>query len=467
MKKNKSSGLASQKDSRNSKSAESKTHNSPQIAVRITISKTDSNSNKSVKSDISIVKSDSREKSHSEATAKSNTKDSNQAALKAAIDSVIKGVHNMIDANEIAEYINKRNLYTSGTYIPLNFMKAGLRVPIVEFSDNPSRNEPTQEADSTKEQNIIPQQIVDSVIKSIINESAHFDCRGFGLPALECAAKPISLDEICAKIIDSGCYSGDRELLYQLVAKAVYVDILVRGLNFSIEKVALGRFQIRNSKPISVKLKQPFIPSGYSHQSAGTIKDAVLIVLDNADTPLHYKEICQRIIKAKLYAFNAIDPSKSVCNAIDRDIKTFGDKSVFVNVKPGWYKIRGTQSTKLGSDNQTNNVHQQGKLTLFEAVIIVMEAAGGPLSLVEITNRIIKSGLYTFKTSTPVKSVTAKICSHISAKGDKSEIVRVAKGVYQLRSLLTEEQKEKIEKAKPSEFKIIEKTKKVVKIVSK
>ena len=213
MKKNKSSGLASEKDSRNSKSAESKTDISPQIAVRITISKTDLNSNKSVKSDISIAKSDSNEKSHSEAASKSNTKDSNKGALNAAIDSVIKGVHNMIDTNEIAEYISKRNLYTSGTSIPLNFMKAGLRVPIVEFSDNPSRTEPTQGADSTNEQNIIPEQIVDSVIKSIINESAHFDCRGFGLPALECAAKPIILDEICAKVIDSGCYSGDRETI--------------------------------------------------------------------------------------------------------------------------------------------------------------------------------------------------------------------------------------------------------------
>ena len=467
MKKNKTSGLASEKDSRNSKSAESKMDISPQIAVRITISKTDSNSNKSVKSNISTAKSDSNEKSHSEATSKSNTKDSNKGALKAAIDFAKLGAQNKIHAKEIAEYIIKRSLYTSETSIPLNFMKAGLRVPIVEFSDNPSRTESTQGADSTDEQNIIPQQIVDSVIKSIINESAHLGCRGFGLPALECAAKPIILDEICAEIIESGCYSGDRELLYQLVAKAIYVDILVRGLTFRIEKVALGRFQNRNSKPISVKFKQPFIPSGHSHLSTGTIKDAVLIVLGNADTPLHYKEICQRIIAAKLYEFNAIDPSKSVCNAIDRDIKTFGDKSVFVNVKPGWYKIRGIQSTKLGSDNQTNNVNQQGTLTLFEAVIIVMEAAGGPLSLVEITNRIIESGLYTFKTSTPVKSVTAKICSHISAKGDKSKIVRIAKGVYQLRNSLTDEQKEKIEKAKSSEFKIIEKTKKVVKIVSK
>ena len=342
MKKNKSSGPASEKDSRNSMSAESKTHNSPQNAVQITISKTDSNSNKSVKVNISIVKSDSNEKSHSEAASKSNAKDSNQAALKAAIDFVIKGVHNTIDANEIAEYINKCNLYTSGTNVPLNFMKAGLRVPIVEFSDNPSRNEPTQGADSTNEQNIIPQQIVDSVIKSIINESAHLSCREFALPALENAAKPISLDEICAKVIESGFYTGDRELLYKLVAKAIYVDLLVRGLNFRIEKVALCRFQNRNSKPISVKFKQPFFPSGYSLQTAGTIKDAVLIVLDNADQPLHYKEICQRIIAAKLYEFNAIDPSKSVRNAIDRVIKTFGDKSVIVSVKPGWYKIRGS-----------------------------------------------------------------------------------------------------------------------------
>ena len=336
----------------------------------------------------------------------------------------------------------------------------------MKISDNPSCKEPTQGANSTNKQNINPKLTENLEIQSGINVFAHLSCREIVLQELENSAKPMDVNEICAFVNKLVLYTGDREQIYKLVAKAIYDDISARGVNSKFERVVLDCFQIRDSKHIRAKSKQPFTPSSHSHHQAGTIKDAILIVLYNHDKPIHYREICQRIIKANLYEFNAIDPSKSVLMVIDREIKAFGDKSVIERVKPGWYKIRGTQSTTPGSNNQTNKINQKRKLTLYEAVIIVLEAAGEPLSGTEITNRIIISGLCTFKTSTPEKSVIAKISSHIKLKGDKSEVVRIDRGFYYLRSLLPDEQKEKIEKAKPSEFKITRELTEVIKIES-
>ena len=446
--------LASKKDTLNFTSAESATHIGPQNVTRITKNNSVSIHFKSLKCDNSIAKSHSKVKFHSESDCKSSSKGSNKNFLITVIGFAIQGTQNLIQANEIARLIIQRSIDIFGAFIPLNCFKARLKQPIVKISDNLSCNEPTQGADSTNKQNINPKQTLNLEIQSGKNVFVHLSCREIVLQVLEYFAKPMDVNEICAFVNKLSLYTGDREQIYKLVAKAIYDVISARGMNSKFEKVALGCFQISDSKHIRAKSKQPVIPSSYSHHQARTIKDAILLVLYNHHIPIHYREICQRIIKANLYEFNAIDPSKSVLMVIDREIKTFGDKSVIERVKPGWYKIRGTQSTTLGSNNQTNNINQKRKLTLYEAVIIVLEAAGEPLSGVEITNRIIISGLCTFKTSTPVKSVIAKISSRIKSEGDKSEVVRLDKGIYYLRSLLTDEQKEKIETAKPSETKI-------------
>ena len=163
---------------------------------------------------------------------------------------------------------------------------------------------------------------------------------------------------------------------------------------------------------------------------------------------MHYKEICQRIINDKLYKFQAVNPSISVLAIITRDINTYGEQSLIQQVIPGWYKIQGNQSIKLDPNNQTNDANQVRKLTLYELAIKVLKEAGKPLSGEEITNRIIKSGLYSFNTPAPKKSVVGKICSHIRAKGDKSEIVRLAKDIYTLRDSQNTKQKKKIRKSK-------------------
>ena len=429
----KQSGLASEMNSRNANAAESKTHIRPQSATRMTKNNTDATNIKSVKSDHAMAQSQSNTKSHSKSASKPNPKESNKEPLNQLIDFAKQGTQNFLHANEIVGHIIQRNFYTLGAYIPLNLMKTGLRLSTMVVTDNPTCNQQKQGADSTNKQNVKSKLTLNSVLQSRLYNDAQLCCSELALKALQNSAKPMRLDEICAKVIELGSFTGDSDLIYKLVANVIHDDITTRGVNSKFEKVANSRFQIRNSRHIKVKLKQPLKPASRPYNKIGTIKDAIVWVLCQFDKPMHYKEICQRIIKDKLYKFDAVNPSISVLAIITRDINTYGEQSLIQQVIPGWYKIQGIQSIKLDPKNQTNDANQVRKLNLYALAIKVLKEAGKPLSGEEITKRIIKSGLYLFNTSEPKKSVVGKICSHIRAKGDKSEIVRLAKGIYTLR----------------------------------
>ena len=419
MSKLKQSELASEINSRNATAAESKTHISPQSATRMTKNNTDSTKKKSVKSVHAMAQSHSNTKFHAKSASKPNPKESNKGPLNPIIDFVKQGTQNFLHANEIVGHIFQHNFYTLGVYVPLSLMKTGLGLPIMEFGDNPSCNQQTQGADSTKKQNVKTKVTVNPVLQSRLYKDAQPSNRELVLEVLQNSAKPMHLDEICAKVIELSSFTGESKHIHKSVANAIHHDITKRGLNSKFEKIANGRFQIRNSLPIKVKLKLPLKSSNRPNHKISTIKDAIVSVLSNVDKPIHYKDICQRIIKAKLYKFHAIDPSKSVLAIITRDIKTFGDQSLFQQVKPSWYKIQEIQSTKLDPNNPTNDANQVNKLNLYELAMKVLKEAGEPLSGEEITNRIIKSGLYTFNTSEPKKSVVGKICSHIRSKGHR------------------------------------------------
>ena len=448
MKHRKQFELASEMNSRNATAAESKTHISPQSAARMTKNNTDSTRKNSVKSDDAMAQSQSNTKSHAKSASKPNPKESNKDPLNQIIDFAKQGTQNWLHANEFVGHVIQCNFYTLGVYIPLNLMKTGLSLPTMVFVDNPSCNQQKQGADSTKKQNVKSKLTLNSVLQSRLSKDAQLSCSELALKTLQNSAKPMHLDEICAKVIELGSLTGDSDLIYKLVANVIHDDITARGVNSKFEKVANSRFQIRNSRHIKVKLKQPLKPASRPLYKIGTIKDAIVWVLRQVNKPMHYKEICQRIIKDKLYKFQAVNPSISVLAIITRDINTYGEQSLIQQVKPGWYKIQGNQSIKLDPNNQTNDTNQVRKLNLYELAIKVLKEAGKPLSGEEITNRIIKSGLYPFNTSAPKKSVVGKICSHIRAKGDKSEIVRLAKGIYTLRNSENTKQKKKIRKSK-------------------
>ena len=432
---------------RDSTSAESKTRMSPHNETQITKNDTDSTIIESVKGNYSIAKSHSTKNSHSQADSKSDPEESKKGNLTGTIEFTLKDPQNLFQPNVSAGNIFQRNFYTFGVNMPLYLMKAGLRLLTMVVSDQASFNELTQGADSTTKQKIKPKPTLNLIIKSGLGASELLS-GGKIFKVLENTARPMHQSEICAEIIKLGSNIGDGEQIHQIVAKTIRDNIIERGMKSKFEEVANGWFQIRGSSNIRTKTKHPIKSASLRHRNELSLIDAILLELLKAEEPIHYQEICQRIIKAKLFKFKAINPSNSVIACIDRYIKASGEQSLIERVSPGRFKIRGCQSTNLESNNQSNHSNQSKKLTLYEAILEVLKGTNQPLSVLEITNRIIKFGLFSFNTSTPKKSVVAKICSHIKSKGKKSEIVRVSKGIYSLRNSKNTKQTKKNNKSK-------------------
>lgn len=69
-------------------------------------------------------------------------------------------------------------------------------------------------------------------------------------------------------------------------------------------------------------------------------KEAIVSVLDDAASAMHYTDIAQAIIEQKLRQKVGATPAATVASNITTDIKQLDDKSAFIRVKRGEYMLR-------------------------------------------------------------------------------------------------------------------------------
>jgi|CZKS01.1.fsa_nt_gi hypothetical protein len=74
-----------------------------------------------------------------------------------------------------------------------------------------------------------------------------------------------------------------------------------------------------------------------------------------------------------------------------------------------------------------------------EAIIAVLNTAKAPMHYVEIAKQIFDQGLRREQNATPANTVAAFIHRSFTNEGEHSPFIRVSRGVYSLRSALTEE----------------------------
>ncbi len=72
-------------------------------------------------------------------------------------------------------------------------------------------------------------------------------------------------------------------------------------------------------------------------------------------------------------------------------------------------------------------------MNIKDAVAQILKEAGEPLHVKEITERIIKEGLWTTNGKTPAASVGAQLYTEIKDNGDQSTFIQVAGGAFSLR----------------------------------
>ena len=70
-----------------------------------------------------------------------------------------------------------------------------------------------------------------------------------------------------------------------------------------------------------------------------TFREAAIKILKITDKPLHYRKITKIAIKKKLIETYSDDPQNTMYCKIADDIKLYKEKSSFIKIKPGIFKI--------------------------------------------------------------------------------------------------------------------------------
>ncbi len=155
--------------------------------------------------------------------------------------------------------------------------------------------------------------------------------------------------------------------------------------------------------------------------------EAAAIVLNDADGPLHYRELTERILARKLWTTEGKTPWDTVRAQLAEDIKVRGSASRFVRAGPGMLAL----STTVAADS----------LSFTDAAEWVLNQSTDqqPLHYTEITQRALKRGLIRTEGRTPAATMYAGILTEIGRKdahGDSPRFVRHGPGMFGLAAWL-------------------------------
>jgi restriction system protein len=156
------------------------------------------------------------------------------------------------------------------------------------------------------------------------------------------------------------------------------------------------------------------------------VTEAAEFVLKQANEPLHYKEITQRMIHAGLWRTDGKTPDQTVSATITTDIKHNGTHSLFQRTGNGVYALRAwglsqSQASEEPADREDDRRHPAfddsttGTLSFTDAAEQVLKQFSGnkPMHYREITRKALELGLIKTKGVTPEATLYSQILSEI------------------------------------------------------
>ena len=155
--------------------------------------------------------------------------------------------------------------------------------------------------------------------------------------------------------------------------------------------------------------------------------EAAAIVLNDADGPLHYRELTERMLARKLWTTEGKTPWDTVRAQLAEDIKVRGSASRFVRAGPGVFALSATVALD--------------SLSFADAAEWVLNQSTDqqPLHYTEITQRALKRGLLRTEGRTPAATMYSGILTEIrrnEARGDSPRFVRHGAGLFGLAAWL-------------------------------
>lgn len=161
-----------------------------------------------------------------------------------------------------------------------------------------------------------------------------------------------------------------------------------------------------------------------------SMKTAAIEVLKQAKSPLHAREIAERILAAGLWSTGGNTPENTVSAGLYADIKKNGDKSPFVQVGPQTFAFRDLPVTADEATPVHRSTEKARKAhpavaghSFTECARMVLEEFGGdkPMHYRDITAKALEKGWLVTSGKTPEASMYAQIITEIQRREKRGE----------------------------------------------
>jgi restriction system protein len=177
-----------------------------------------------------------------------------------------------------------------------------------------------------------------------------------------------------------------------------------------------------------------------------TTLEAILKVLQEAGTPLHYREITKRVLAAGLWKTEGKTPDATINARLAVDVKKNGRASAFRRVGPGVFALNTERpdpmplaANIIRSDNPVPYVRGPAAgetISFTEAAERILEAAGGkPMHYRNITRHAIEHGMLDTEGKTPEATMYAQVlteCKRRQGRGEQQRFMLLGKGMISL-----------------------------------
>jgi Restriction endonuclease len=183
------------------------------------------------------------------------------------------------------------------------------------------------------------------------------------------------------------------------------------------------------------------------------ILQAAELVLEEAQEPLHYRDIMQCILARQLWTTQGETPDQTLNAKLSLDIKDHGAASLFQRTAPGYYALRrwGLPEVSPSSDghNGSQDTTQEAvivctgipmvPLSFTDATMYILEnyAQGQPMHYRDITRKALELGLIKTSGLTPEATLYAQVLTEIgrwAKRGEEPRFVKEGKGFIGLTS---------------------------------
>lgn len=158
----------------------------------------------------------------------------------------------------------------------------------------------------------------------------------------------------------------------------------------------------------------------------GTVFEAIVQVLNEADQPLHYQDITERIFEKGLWETDNQTPWSTVNVTISLDLRDKGNESKFVRVKRGIYALREKtyQTNSKVSEDISELVEES--LSFGDAAELILEeqSTNTPVHYRQLMDLILERKLISTESKTPETSLYASVHQEIQRYEKLSETPR-------------------------------------------